>query len=209
MKDGIPMNKDNSKPTLMIILHEIYGINDHIKYFSDMLIMKGFDVVIPNLIGRESFTYDEEDRAYQHFYNKIGLTQALSKVVDVVNLKRDKYEYIFIIGFSVGATIAWMSSEHGVDGIIGFYGSRIRNYLEIEPSCPTLLIFARHEESVNVLDLEAKLRVKKHTNIKVIEAEHGFMNPYYSAYNNHECLECIEKCKEFLMQIVEEDTVIR
>ncbi|MCJ8010783.1 dienelactone hydrolase family protein [Paenibacillus sp. KQZ6P-2] len=200
-KDGIPMNKDNSSNSLVIILHEIYGINDHINFFSDLMIKEGFDVLCPNLIDRESFSYDQEDKAYHYFMNEIGFTRALNEVLNIVNLNREKYEHIFIIGFSIGATIAWMSSEYGVDGIIGFYGSRIRNYVEIEPSCATLLFFARHEKSFNVLDLEEKLRNKKNTSLEIIEAEHGFMNPFYNTYNFKEYEECIKKCRTFLNQI--------
>ncbi|MDZ7543973.1 hypothetical protein GNF83_22995, partial [Clostridium perfringens] len=126
----------------------------------------------------ESFSYDQEDKAYHYFMNEIGFTRALNEVINIVNLNREKYDHIFIIGFSIGATIAWMSSEYGVDGIIGFYGSRIRNHVEIEPSCTTLLFFARHEKSFCVLDLEEKLRTKQNTSVEIIEAEHGFMNPY-------------------------------
>ncbi|MCL6603738.1 MAG: dienelactone hydrolase family protein [Paenibacillus sp.] len=197
------MNKENSRKSLVIILHEIYGINDHINFFSDMMIKEGFDVLSPNLIDREPFSYAQEDKAYHYFINEIGFTRALNEVLKIVNLNREKYKHIFIIGFSIGATIAWMSSEYGVDGIIGFYGSRIRNYVEIEPNCATLLFFAMHEKSFNILELEEKLRSKKNTFIEIIEAEHGFMNPYYNTYNFNEYVECIMKCKDFLKQIEE------
>lgn len=207
-KAGNPMNTNNSKKSLVIILHEIYGINDHINFFSDVMFKEGFDVLSPNLLHRESYPYDQEDKAYHYFMNQIGFNKSLDKVRRIVNLNREKYNQIFIVGFSIGATIAWMSSEYEVDGIIGYYGSRIRDYVEIEPRCPTLLFFSRHEKSFNILDLERKIKTKKKIAVEIIEAEHGFMNPFYKTYNSKEYTECIKNSIDFLRQI-EEGTGIR
>lgn len=192
------MNQVNGKQSLVIILHEIYGINDHMNYYSELMIKEGYDVLIPNLIDRESFSYEQEDNAYHYFKQEIGFPRALNKVLDLVNLNREKYEHIFVIGFSIGATLAWMCSEHEVDGVIGFYGSRIRDYVEIDPKCQSLLFFASHEKSLNVIDLKEKLKTKKNTKIEIIEAEHGFMNPYHTSYNSKEATKCIKKCMDFL-----------
>ncbi|MDI5811330.1 DUF535 family protein, partial [Salmonella enterica subsp. enterica serovar Anatum] len=42
---------------------------------------------------------------------------------------------------SVGATLAWLSAASGLcDGVVCYYGSRIRQYLHLAPLCPTLVI---------------------------------------------------------------------
>lgn len=195
------MNTSSSRRSLVIILHEIYGINDHIYFFNDVMIKEGFDVLIPNLLHRESFPYDQEDTAYDYFMKEIGFNRSIDEVKEVVNENREKFNRIYIIGFSIGATIAWMSSEIKVDGIIGYYGSRIRNYVEIEPKCSTLLFFSRHEKSFNVIDLERNLKTKKKTTVEIIDADHGFMNPFYKTYNSKEYKECLEKTIDFLRRI--------
>jgi dienelactone hydrolase len=138
---------------------------------------------------------------YHYFMNEIGFAGAHRHVCNIVDQNRDKYERIFIIGFSVGATLAWMKSGHGVDGIVGFYGSRIRDYTEIEPACASLLFFAKHEKSFNALDLQQKLRDKQNAHVEMIDAEHGFMNPYHDACNFNEYHQCLKRCKDFLKQI--------
>ncbi|AHV98807.1 dienelactone hydrolase family protein [Paenibacillus sabinae] len=196
------MNIDSSRRSLVIILHEIYGINDHINFFSDVMIKEGFDVLTPNLLHRESFPYDQEDIAYHYYMNEIGFNKSLHEVKQLLKVNREKYDQIYIIGFSIGATIAWMSSEFEVSGIIGYYGSRIRNHVEkIEPRCPTLLFFSSNEKSFNVLDLETKLKTKKKTVVEIIEAEHGFMNPFYKNYKSKEYRDCIEISIDFLKRI--------
>jgi dienelactone hydrolase len=196
-----------SMKDLAIILHEIYGINDHIHYYKNVLTSKGFEVICPHLLGRESFPYEREEEAYHYFMNEVGFPKAMDEVKRLIHENREKYERIFIIGFSAGATIAWACSESKseVDGIVGYYGSRIRNYMDTEPACPTLLFFPAHEKSFDVLDLERKLQTKKNTAVEIIEAEHGFMNPYYTTYNPIESTKCIKKSIHFLRDIVDRE----
>ncbi|WP_211748660.1 dienelactone hydrolase family protein [Paenibacillus sp. Marseille-Q4541] len=195
------MSKESSRRSLVIILHEIYGVNDHIQFFSEMIVKEGFDVLIPNLIHRDSFSYDQEEIAYQYYMNEIGFEKSLREVKEIVKENKEKYDQILIMGFSIGATIAWMLSEYEVGGIIGYYGSRIRNHKEIEPKCPVLLFFPNREKSFNVMDVEQELKKKKNTLTKIVEAEHGFMNPFHQNYNFEQFKNCVKSSIEFLKQI--------
>ncbi|WP_018757225.1 dienelactone hydrolase family protein [Paenibacillus terrigena] len=192
------MNTNARKNALVIILHEIYGVNDHTYYYRDMLVQEGYDVLTPDLLHGQAFTYDQDEQAYHFFVNEIGFDQTAAEVKQMVLANRERYDRIFLMGFSVGATLAWMNSEIGVDGIIGFYGSRIRNHLYIVPECPALLFFANHEKSFDVLALAERLQGKSNTTIEVIEGEHGFMNPFHPAYKSDESMTCIAVTKEFL-----------
>ncbi|WP_260320104.1 MULTISPECIES: dienelactone hydrolase family protein [Peribacillus] len=100
------------------------------------------------------FGYSEKEAAYRHFREKVGITGALNEILI-------RYKHVFIIGFSAGATVAWICSEEEcVDGIVGFYGSRIRNYSELVPQCPVLLFFAQEERSFDVDELISILKAK-------------------------------------------------
>ena len=80
--------------------------------------------------------------------------------------------------------------------IICFYGSRIRDYLDVKPSCPSLLIFARYD-SFDVDKVIKVLKEKKHTRVKVIEAKHGFMDKYGYNFNDEAAEVAIKYMKEF------------
>jgi len=201
MQVGSPHTETRNN-ALVIILHEIYGVNDHIHYYRDLLIQEGLDVLTPDLLQGRVFTYDQDEQAYQNFVNEIGFEQAAEEVKKIVLTHRANYDCIFLMGFSIGATLAWMNSDIGVDGVIGFYGSRIRNQVEVTPECPTLLFFASHEESFDVLVLTDKLQGKENTTIEVIEGEHGFMNPFHHAYLPEELKRCMMKCKDFILKEV-------
>lgn len=144
----------NGSDTAVVILHEIYGINAHIKKVCREYSAEGYDVYCTNLLKRKTpFPYSQQEDAYRSFIRNIGF-DAYLKVNQFLEELRPNYKALILIGFSVGATIAWRCSESGLcDGIIGYYGSRIRDYLSVVPKCKTLLIFAEDEQSVGPEEL--------------------------------------------------------
>ena len=130
----LKINKKSDK--LIIVVHEIYGINQHMVDLCELLSEQNFDVICPNLLEQEiTFDYSQVVKAYHNFMDNVGFINALHKVKDLLLDIQDEYSKIFIIGFSVGATVAWLCSEEEcVDGIVGYYGSRIRDYVHIYPN---------------------------------------------------------------------------
>lgn len=174
----------NNSDTLFIVLHEIYGVNDHMHAVCRSLAEQGYDVICPDLINREPYDYNQEQEAYQNFIQGDRFTASSQLVVEILQKHRHKYQKQFIMGYSVGATIAWLCSEHGdlCDGIIGMYGSRIRNHLDIDPKCPVLLIFAEQEQSFRVNDIVNAINNKKMVQLLILEGRHGFANPFSIHY---------------------------
>lgn len=170
--------------TAVIVLHEIYGINQHIKDVCQSLSEHGFDIICPNLLERGiPFKYEQEELAYQNFMSKIDMQTASKKVQDIADEIKDQYTKIFLLGFSVGATIAWMSSANmKIDGMVGFYGSRIRDYIDLSPQCPAMLFFPEKEYSFDVDELIDQ--VNKNSNVEVFKMHglHGFSDPYSPNY---------------------------
>lgn len=161
----------------IIVLHEIYGVNEHIKKMGEQFKQQGFHVICPDLLERsQPFHYGEEEKAYRNFMNNIGFDLAFEKVKKLVDEKKTEYEKVFILGFSVGATVAWRCSTLEVDGVVGYYGSRIRDYLNVVPNCPVLLFFPPYEKSFHVKTLLSKLS-ESTAEIRICHAAHGFTNP--------------------------------
>ncbi|NPC91314.1 dienelactone hydrolase family protein [Bacillus sp. WMMC1349] len=192
----IHMNKQSDR--LILLVHEIYGINQHMIDVSRLLSEQGFDLICPNLLERKTpFDYTQEEIAYDHFMKNIGFAHAADKIKRLLVDIQDKYKSIYIVGFSVGATVAWLCSEEkGLNGIIGYYGSRIRDYLEIKPSCPTLLFFPEEEQSFHVNDIISRL--DHHIMVHQFSGLHGFSDPYSSRYNENSAQKAFTEVVNFL-----------
>lgn len=53
---------------LVILVHEIYGVNSHMKKMAKLIKMAGYDVITPNLLGDgEVYSLQEEKTAYEQF----------------------------------------------------------------------------------------------------------------------------------------------
>ncbi|MED1467602.1 dienelactone hydrolase family protein [Bacillus salipaludis] len=186
---------------LIVVIHEIYGINQHIKDFCDLLSKQDFDVICPNLLEREQpFDYSEEETAYLNFMENVGFSDAVHKIKNLLLGVKNNYQKIYIIGFSVGATVAWLCSEEEcLDGVVGYYGSRIRNFKQIVPRCPTILFFPQEEQSFSVDDLISNLD-KKNLEIYKCFGQHGFSDPYSSKYNEKSSQNAFNEMLKFLMK---------
>lgn len=189
--------------TAIIVIHEIYGINQHMKSFCELLSEQHFDVICPNLLERDTpFDYSQEHLAYHHFMENVGFENALHKIKDVLSDIKNEYKSIYVVGFSVGATVAWLcSEEESIDGVAGYYGSRIRNYVAISPKSPIMLFFPQEEKSFNVDELISTLD-KKNIKIYKFSGQHGFSDPYSSKYNEKSAQEAFRQMINFFQNIL-------
>lgn len=175
----------SNSDTVILVLHEIYGINSHIRGICNTLADGKNDVLCPNLLlPNQTFSPGEEAAAYSSFMQNIGFSAAQQQIEKLsLEIKKD-YKYRFILGFSIGATLAWLCSQRAglYNGAVGFYGSRIRDYKNVVPKCPVLLFFPRREESFDVDHLIHELSDKDNTSIVQVNALHGFANPLSGTY---------------------------
>ncbi len=193
-------NKKNKKQAI-IILHEIYGVNEFIKKQCQKYQKMGFDIFCPNLLDRASFSYEEADEAYNHFIQNVGFDKYIEVNTLAAGLKK-QYNKIFLLGFSAGATIAWKCCENPLySGIIGCYGSRIRDYTDLKPACPTLLLFAK-EDSFDVSATIDKLQYTKNLSLLVFDASHGFFDPYSKYYNDSQRKKAETVITKFINQYI-------
>ena len=168
----------------IIVLHEIYGINRHITEVCRYYNLLGYDIYCPNLLKAEKiFHYSEQEAAYKYFMENIGF-KASETVEQLLKQIRRSYKKIFIIGFSIGATLAWLASASGsCAGIIGYYGSRIRDYLDITPSCPALLIFAKDESAFSPENIVKYFEDNNKLKAVALPGKHGFCDRFSGNFN--------------------------
>jgi len=71
---------------------------------------------------------------------------------------------VTLVGFSIGASAIWANSQnkdlHPKSHAICFYGSKIRNFVDIYPTIKVQLFFPLNEKHFNVSHLIAKLKMK-------------------------------------------------
>lgn len=169
-----------------ILLHEIYGVNDFMELVACRYRDMGFQVFIYDMLGGKSFSYNQADEAYEYFNQNVGF-DIHKKTENMIKKLKNKFNFVLLVGFSVGATVAWRCCESPFcDGIICHYGSRIRDYSNITPVCPVWAVFAE-QDSFDVDALAKIIEQKPQVHVLMVKnVRHGFLDPYSPAY--HESL---------------------
>lgn len=185
----------------VVILHEIYGLNDFIEELCISYQQKGYAVFAPNLLKRDiTFAYEQETEAYTYFNQQVGF-KIVKQVERLINDLKEEYEQVIVIGFSVGATLAWLCCENSnCAAVVCFYGSRIRDYLHLQPVCPALVLFASEDlfEVDKVIEL---LSGKANLESKKITGRHGFMDSYGKNFSFTANLEAQKSVELFLAEL--------
>lgn len=193
---------------MVVIIPEIYGINQYIKDWADFFKHQSYDAICMDLSGREHlYNYSESNEAYRNFMIEVSFDRYKEITVYIKQLK-DHYDKIIVFGSSVGATIAWRLTENRCcDGMIGYYGSRIRDYLEISPVCPCLLVFPEQEKSFEVQSIIPKLEQKDKVETLVLPGRHGFADPYGKDFHEQSGKKALDVVKYFLCKLEKSESI--
>jgi len=166
-----------------LILHEIYGVNHFIKEQVQVYCDEETAVSLISLYPEGlSFPYEQEKQAYDFFVQTVGFDAPLEFLSQKLLEACENYDEVILIGYSVGATLAWRLTTLPLHRVICVYGSRIRQYLDNIPSCPTLVILPSHESSFDVQLLKKTLASIPNVQIKQYQGLHGFMDASNSNY---------------------------
>ncbi|MFJ7737284.1 dienelactone hydrolase family protein [Lysinibacillus sp. NPDC097287] len=183
----------------VFILHEIYGVNNFIQEqaseFSDDQTVVECVALYPE---GKVFSYAQEEEAYAYFTKEVGFDAPIEQLSQQLRIAIEQYEEVVLIGFSVGATLAWRLSTLPLRRVVCVYGSRIRQYLDIRPSCPTLVLMPSHEKSFDINEMKHTLQHIHFVQIMQFVGEHGFMDEQNRAFHLESALHARSQIKNFI-----------
>lgn len=159
-----------------IIVSDIFGRTSALEKIAEAL-PGNVDIFDP--YESEHMGFSNEAEAYAYFSSQIGLDTYSEKLLEKVSAQTNP---IALLGFSVGAAVIWRISEQkeleNVSSAICFYGSQIRNHIDITPTFPVQLIFPSSESHFLVAELIQSLEGKENVEIHRADFLHGFMNSH-------------------------------
>lgn len=164
----------------LIIVSDIFGRTAALDELCSDLRIRDFVIVDP--YGGTYQDFHDEPSAYQYFMSNVGIPGFTKKLADTISGIRGG---VSLVGFSVGATAAWNISDkfNNLSFITCFYGSRIRDNMDIEPLCGIKLILPAEEPGYDVAAFEHKMRDKNNVRCVRTKYSHGFMNRLSIGFN--------------------------
>lgn len=173
----------------LVIIQEIWGVNEHIKAVADQYAMDGYVVLAPDVFWRQEanvdLQYNETDtpKAFQLMTN-LDEADGVADLVSTANALRARPEVtgkVGSIGFCMGGRLSYQLAASGaVDAAVCYYGGGIQNHLDKAPAvkCPILFHYAALDgyiPATAVADVKKAFAGQTNAQFHVYEGvDHGF-----------------------------------
>lgn len=172
----------------IVVVQEIFGVNEHIRAVCDDYAARGFCVLAPALYDRQ-----QRDAVFGYAPEEMGRVRALRGAIDWSKLPLDVAASIAalrplrvgMVGYCLGGSVTWLAAcRLGIDAGSCYYATDIAKQLDETPRCPVIMHFAEHDHIVT-LDIVEKFKAA-HPGVPVhlYPAKHGF-NCWHRAETNY------------------------
>jgi carboxymethylenebutenolidase len=165
----------------MVVIQEIFGVNNHIRAVCDRLAGEGYKAVAPALFDRtqkdfqSGYTPDEIANARKFVANPNW--DAMLRDTDAAIKELKGAGPVGIIGFCMGGSIAFLSACRlaGLSASVCYYGGAIAKFADEKPRCPTQMHFGEADQGIPMSDVEQIKKKRTDAEIYVYPvAGHGF-----------------------------------
>ena len=168
----------------VIVIQEIFGIDEHVRRDVDRWASLGFEAVAPGLYERREpgFVAHHAEAGI-----KAGIAHAMGsprdQVLADVAACRDYLAprgKVTAVGYCYGGSFAWFTATNldGIAAASSYYGSMVQANAALTPKCPTIVHLGRQDAGIPCDDVKAAVEAAN-PNVPVYiydDAGHGFNN---------------------------------
>ena len=173
----------------LLLVQEIFGVNEHIKAVADQYAADGYVVIAPDVFWRQAPRVELGYTA-EGFEKGLALLAGLDihrtgsdlqRTVEAVRHFDSCSGLVGSVGFCMGGLLSYVAAARaGVDTAVCYYGGGIHNHLDLaaDISCPLLFHFAAKDSYIPVAAVDAVRKTfSGRDNVRVIthsDVDHGF-----------------------------------
>jgi len=164
----------------LVVLHEIFGVNAHIREVCDDYARRGFKTIAPALFDRAQrgvalgYAADSIETG-RRLRSAIELDQVLldlQAAIDSVQAPKG----VAVLGYCWGGSLAFLAATRlkGVACAIGYYGAQTLPFAHEKPHVPVLFHFGTMDPRISEADRETIRRHNPDIETHLFPADHGF-----------------------------------
>ena len=188
----------------VVVLQEIWGVNDHIRKVADSYAADGYVAIAPAIFDRvepdlamDEYTNETRTRGFG-VMQKVNLDEAVLDIgatVDAVSFAGK----VGVIGFCFGGRLAWLAAARvqGLAAAVAYYGGGIPGMVEEKPRCPVILHFGEKDQHIPVASVQEFGRAHPTLPIFMYSADHGFNCDQRGSYDAPSARLARERTLEF------------
>ena len=173
----------------VVLLHEIFGVNQHIREVAEGYAREGYLTIAPAL-------FDRAERGVELGYdgaavNKgrdlreaVGWRGALLDVQAAIN-GAEEGGPVAVIGYCWGGSLAFVAAARltGLDCAVGYYGAQTMPFAQEEVHVPVMLHFGEFDPRIPPEDIETIRGANPEIEIHRFPADHGFNCDHRKEYH--------------------------
>ena len=174
----------NKPKGLVIVVQEIFGLNDHIRSVVDLYGDLGYVAVAPSLFDRVQknveLKYDNDgiEVGRKIAFEDLSIEQVIIDVEATIDHCLPLPGGVGIVGYCWGGSICYVAAARLSDKISaasGYYGGQIMPHLEEEPKAPLMLHFGAEDAGIPLENVRAIADRWPDIDVHIYEeAGHGF-----------------------------------
>lgn len=191
----------------LVVIQEIFGVNDHIRRVADGFAKDGFVAIAPALFDRiepnVQLSYEGADaEKARRFIPRLDMEMAMLDVEAAMQYAaKSTGEKVGAVGYCWGGTLAWLAASRlPVQAAVGYYGGRIINYMHEQPKAPVMLHFGTKDAHIPKADVDKIHAAHPKVQIYWYDAGHGFNCDARASFNPDAAKLARERSLEFLKQ---------
>lgn len=134
----------------LVLVQEIWGVNEHIRAVADQYALDGYVVLAPDVFWRlerrVDLTYDAAGTAKARaFLQNVDTAKAIADLSSAADALRQRPEVtgkVAIVGFCLGGQLAYRTAATGkVEAAVAYYGGGIQNHLAMANQITQPIVF--------------------------------------------------------------------
>ncbi|UPG96544.1 dienelactone hydrolase family protein [Luteibacter aegosomatissinici] len=204
------------KAPAVVVLHEVFGVNDDVRQTCDALAEQGFIAIAPDLFWRQqpgvdlSVTSEADWKAglalYMAYDRNAGVTDVVATIDAARHLPRSTGK-VAVMGYCLGGLMAFLTAARSnVDAVVAFHGGDTEKYLDEAPAvtAPLIMHLADEDEFITKAaqaDIKAALAGKPNVTIYSYPGcNHAFSRHGGTHYNAEAARTANDRTWAFLKQ---------
>ena len=168
----------------VIVIQEIFGIDEHVKRDVDRWASLGYEAVAPALYERREpgFTAHHDEDGIRAGIGHAMATPREQVLADIAACRDYLKERgkVCIVGYCYGGSYAWIAAGEvgGLAAASSYYGSMVQANATLTPMCPTIVHLGRLDAGIPADAVKAAVEAANPTvPVHIYEdAGHGFNN---------------------------------
>lgn len=193
----------------VVVIQEIFGVNNHIKKTADSFAAKGYVAIAPALFDRVErgidLGYKDADiAAGREIRGKVGSDDRPLADIQAAIAAVKGAGKVATVGYCWGGALAFLSATrlNGIACAVGYYGGTIAQNAGEKPKVPTMLHFGDKDQSIPMTDVEKVKQARPDTTIYVYPAGHGFNCDERGSYDAASAKRALDRTLSFIAEHV-------